>query len=223
MPENRSESPDGTSGDPTNAQANIEQIRARLSGWHLVALGILVGGLLVVTAQSPIAASVVTPNSDADQPGQFLMHATDNPIPSTGDVDQPLRIAAADIHYMNRISRERSHEIGYCGLIESGQLRPWLADTVRADETGLEYVTDNCPGTVRAVLHTHPNGNTLLSGPDVRELRAAPQDIMCVHAGQITTEHGARTDRLRCYQLHQSNSSTALHEVPVVVGKARAS
>lgn len=73
-----------------------------------IAATVLVG-TLAVFALVPTALPVVDPGG----PPSKLDSAT-------GDLDTPLRIAPADITYMNRIFHERTHEIGYCGVINDG-------------------------------------------------------------------------------------------------------
>lgn len=143
--------------------------------------------------------------------------ATDRTTPPMDEPDSPLRIAPDDITYMNRIFHERTHEIGYCGVIEEGKLKPWLADTIQSDQTSVDYVTDNCPDDARAILHTHLNGNTMLSKTDAHELTTGPYDVMCIQAGQITPRPGDRTKNLRCYQHVQTNEGDTIYELPVRV------
>lgn len=141
-------------------------------------------------------------------------------VPASGVTDTSLRIAEEDVSYLNRIFRERTHETAYCGFVDEGRLRPWLADTVRASDTSVEFRITNClngdeQGELTAVVHTHSNGITHLSQRDVRTLRNSSFEVMCVQGGQITAKVNHGTEKFRCYRL-TGPESTRVREIPVV-------
>lgn len=133
--------------------------------------------------------------------------------------DDPLTIAAEDAAYLSRIYAERSHEIGYCGFLESRQLSPHLADTVSATAESLEFSTENCPGSGQppATIHTHPSGDPDLSRPDKVNFITKDYRYMCIQVGKISAAPGTRASALACYEKHHLGGDTHYSRVPVVV------
>lgn len=133
--------------------------------------------------------------------------------------DDPLTIAADDAAYLSRIYDERSHEIGYCGFLESKQLTPYLADTISATASSLEFSTENCPGSGQppATIHTHPSGDPELSTPDEVYFITKDHRFMCIQTGKISTAPGTRADDLACYEKHHLGGDTHYSRVAVIV------
>jgi hypothetical protein len=120
---------------------------------------------------------------------------------STIVAGEPLFVSSDDARYLNRIFRERSHEIGYCVAIEGDELSFWLGDTVEAGEGSLKMKTSNCPPEMRdATAHTHPSGQVGLSARDEATLAAQEAGVMCIHAAALATEPGARLEQFVCYR-----------------------
>lgn len=128
-------------------------------------------------------------------------------------LDDPLAtisLSANDAAFMNRVFRESSHEVAYCGIIDTegdpSRMEVWLADTVSSSPGQIQFRTNNCPMANREVLlHTHPNGGLALSETDRATLESQPEAYMCVQAGRLTEESGAVLDNLACYYEGQSD------------------
>lgn len=136
--------------------------------------------------------------------------------------DDTLYLQADDASYLNRIFRETSHEVAYCGLITNdrpAQLEVWLANTVNASPTQVAFITENCPDTVREVLiHTHPNGVLRLSEHDKQALRTRSERFMCVQGGSLKTAPGSQVENLACYrEADPSRIGSELTRIPVVI------
>lgn len=111
-----------------------------------------------------------------------------------------LTVSKEDAGFMNRVYRERTHEVGYCGLVVDGELRPWLGDTINASRGSLVFSTANCPFEPDALIHTHPSGSLSLSDVDKETLRDSSLDYSCVHGGPIPSESGVEAVNLQCYE-----------------------
>lgn len=211
------------------------RVRQRGLSRRELLLGLAAGGATAITAQPLVERWASTAGFDG---GRKLGQAVGAHASDTGSVDGTgggigddgedgvgtgapgLRIALTDVAFMNRIYRERTHEIAYCGLVESGRLRPWLADTVSADESGAEFTVDNCPdrrGELLGTIHTHPSGDPSLSTTDRRTLETGAHELGCVQAGSITTDPGTVTEHLRCYRMGDEAEPGAVGTIPVVV------
>lgn len=184
--------------------------RGDSSDRNRVLLGLLLGIALTLVATGTVAGQAA--------------HVEDLLMGSSVDQLSPnetLYIEAGEAAYLNRIYRERSHEIAFCGLIDDEaqpRLEVWLADTVRASPETVEFLTSNCPPNTGALLHTHPNGMIGLSARDRQALADRPEEIACIQAGQLATEPSTRLSNLACYkQLNPSTEELTVARIPVVV------
>lgn len=122
-------------------------------------------------------------------------------------LDDPLAtiaLSADDAAFMNRVFMESSHEVAYCGILDTdanpSQMKVWLADTIRASPGKIQFRTSNCPtANLEVLLHTHPNGGLGLSETDRATLQDQPEEYMCVQAGEISEEPGTELSNLACY------------------------
>lgn len=177
--------------------------------------------ILIVLVQSSVLFSLMGITSSAGSDEAVVTSGSNRTVGSaSGVAGTPLRLAEDDIHYLNRIFRERTHEIAYCGFIAEGRLHPWLADTVRATNTTVEFTIANCRnsdehGELNATIHTHSTGVTHLSQRDVKTLRNSSFEVMCIQGGQITAEATERSEKFRCYRLTDPDSDQ-LQEIPVI-------
>lgn len=135
----------------------------------------------------------------------------------------PYYLRVEDAEYLNRIFKERSHEVAYCGLVtETDQLwlRPWLADTESASETTVTYTSANCPtGPNNVLMHTHPSGAARLSERDKQQLKVAQKEVMCIQVGQLSTEPKTYVNNLVCYELVKLNGKIQPANVPVMIDR----
>lgn len=131
-------------------------------------------------------------------------------------VDDSLVIADADVRYINRIFREQTNEVVYCGIVDDGRIRPWLATLVENSPESASFRTQNCPveeDQELANIHTHPDGASGLSTADERLIADPRYDYVCVQTAAIEeTPDGA--DHLVCYT---RSASGATRRVPVVI------
>lgn len=116
-----------------------------------------------------------------------------------------------EARYLNRLFRESTHEIAYCGQLTTGENLPvvtvWKADTVQSDAEQIKFKTGNCPdGSPEVLLHTHPSGTLTLSDRDKRTLTNHSAQFMCVQGGQTPTQSGRQLTNIACY--HQQSSDT---------------
>lgn len=159
-----------------------------------IAISLVVSGVVVATT-AHVADTVFAP-PPAEYVGQ----------------DDDLYLSSADAAYMNRIFEETSHEVAYCGLVTHGDGFPrveiWMADTVHAGPEQVEFITSNCPDTMREVLlHTHPNGVLRLSEEDRQTLRERPERFTCVQGGPLEADAGEIFGNLACYREARSTES----------------
>lgn len=129
--------------------------------------------------------------------------------------DDRLFLTADDRDYLNRIYREQSHEVVYCGLLRDQRLVPWLADMTKREPDHAAYRLDNCPlrrATAIANLHTHPAGDTRLSPTD-EALLDEQYRYVCVQGGRIGADEGGTTSALACY----TETDAGTRRVPVEV------
>jgi proteasome lid subunit RPN8/RPN11 len=197
---------------PPPIDSNIDGGESPSSGNRLLYTGILLGIVIAFLLPGVVAFTVG--------------HATDTVFaPPPADyvgANETLHLAAEDAAYLNRIFRETSHEVAYCGLItddERPRLTVWMANTVNASPEQVSFITDNCPDATHEVLiHTHPNGVLQLSEEDKQVLERQPERFMCVQGGQITTEPGAQVENLACYQQMSSTETPSnLIRIPIVI------
>lgn len=156
--------------------------------------------------------------------------APDTPAKGSQAVDptgepETLYLARDDAAYLNRVFRETSHEVGYCGIITTEAGRPWLsvwmADTVSSGPGQMQYQTDNCPEATREVLvHTHPNGGPGLSETDRATLYSRHEEYMCVQAGTLRTQPGTHLDDLVCVkQVPTGDPAAPVRRIPVRIAE----
>lgn len=138
---------------------------------------------------------------------------------------QALQFPAEDEAYLNRIFRERTHEVASCGYLlelEGGWLEPWLADTINASPPSIRFSIENCRGEherLGATVHTNPSGTPGLSERDRSTLAIQRQRLMCIQSGEISATVGETTTRLSCCRDSHLNGKTQVSEVPVVVDR----
>lgn len=177
---------------------------------------ILFGGPL--SAPIPAGDVLGEGNTDPRQP--------DRPGNFSGEV---VYLEPDDADYMSRIFKQRTNEIAFCGAISSGesgpQLSVWLADTVQASATNVQFSTANCPAEMDdVILHTHPSGNLGLSRTDKQMIQQRSERIACIQAGQINGETGQPIAHLACYrQTTPQGDSINLVPVSPVLGGSTAS
>lgn len=134
-----------------------------------------------------------------------------------------LALPAEEARYMNRLFRESTHEVAYCGQLSTDETMPvlavWKADTVRSDAERIEFKTENCPmNSPEVLLHTHPNGALGLSELDKRTLTNVSAKYMCVQGGQLQIQSGRELTNLACYyQRHSDSDKLALSRIPVIL------
>lgn len=168
-------------------------------------VALMVTGVLAVTAPQQERVNL-DPNED--QPADPL--AT-------------ISLSAEDAAFMNRVFRESSHEVAYCGIVDAdgdeSRMEIWLADTVSSSPGEIEFRTTNCPSANQEMLlHTHPNGGLDLSETDRDTLESQPEEYMCVQAGQLSEEPGTVLENLACYYEGQSDGPGSQPvRVPVVI------
>lgn len=131
--------------------------------------------------------------------GQQVLSFADN-----GD-EGSLNISSGDAEFMNRVYRERTHEVGYCGLVIGGELLPWIGDTINASKGHVTFRTDTCPFQPDALIHTHPSGSLELSETDKETFHNSSNlEYSCIHGGPISTDPGSSAVNLRCYEKPES-------------------
>lgn len=141
------------------------------------------------------------------------------------DPNDTLYLASDDAEYLNRIYRESSHEVAYCGFVTGNMDMPrlavWIADTVRAGPDQVEFLTNNCPAEFQEVmLHTHPSGSLSLSEQDKLTLDERAAKLMCVQGGVLTTAPGAEVENLACYrQLKPNEDGIEVTRIRVVISE----
>lgn len=130
----------------------------------------------------------------------------------TFDVGSPEAIVlpVEEARYLNRLFRESSHEIAYCGELTPDETLPelevWKADTIQSDAETIQFKTENCPdGAPEVLLHTHPNGVMGLSEQDKRTLANHSAEIMCVQGGTVEVQAGQELRNIVCYRKGLSN------------------
>lgn len=184
-------------------------------------LGLIAGGAGALSIPPILAGGSRTPTISRNA-GDQAAKPPAGPSGSGGSGSH-LVIARNDVTFMNRIFRERTHEVAYCGLTDDDQLQPWLADTVSADESAATFTVDNCPSGadhLRGTIHTHPDGQPVLSSMDVATLQRSNREFMCVQSGPVTTSVGASPDRLRCYRLAEGSPEPRVRSIRLVVAPA---
>ncbi|MFB6255336.1 MAG: hypothetical protein ABEH58_01185 [Haloplanus sp.] len=190
-------------------------------GWRPLVAVLALGSLLLILPLTGFAPAATTESGPDRVTGS---NRTADPVPPVAG--EGLRLAPEDIDYLNRIFRERTHEVAYCGYVDGERLRPWLADTIRANDTSIAYTTANCPtddapGQLLATVHTHPNGRTDLSRKDRRLLRNTSFELMCVQGGWITATPGTDARNFSCYRSTADGAEHRLREVPVSTAPTR--
>lgn len=206
------------SDNSTCSRFSDEVIWARCQAVFSVLLLIVI--IIILVQSSGLLSTVgITPSSES---GETVATAGSNRTAGSaaGVAGAPLRISEDDVNYLNRIFRERTHEIAYCGFMDEGELHPWLADTVRASNTSVDFTIANCrdgeeQGELNATIHTHSNGVAQLSQRDVATLRNSSFEVMCIQSGQITAEETDRTEKFRCYRLTGPDTGQ-IQELPVI-------
>lgn len=186
--------------------------RGSSSGRGRLYLGIALGILLsaVVTVVPGIVVADVA-------------HVEDLVAPSaTNQIHrgETLYLESKEAGYLNRIFKERSHEIAFCGLIDEDnkpRIEVWLADTLNAGPDSVEFLTNNCPPRTEALLHTHPNGVLQLSEADKQTLQQQPEEVMCVQGGQLNTDPGTELENIACYRQLQPDQPQLMMERLTVV------
>lgn len=103
-----------------------------------------------------------------------------------------LTFAESDVDYLNRVYEDRTHEVGYCGLIEGNKVTQLtMADTLKADEANIVFSVENCPYNryveeeQRLLLHTHPGGSDWLSDTDKKAFLNGTYDVSCIQHGDM--------------------------------------
>lgn len=148
------------------------------------------------------------------------MSGSSGDIGATGSYEsgaEPLYLSSADAAYMSRIFEERSHEIGYCALVDGRHLEPHLADTVSASADSLRFTTTNCPSSPPGTIHTHPNGNLALSLQDRSNALARGQEFTCIQAGRINADPLQQVETLACYEPVSTGEGYNWTRIPVVI------
>jgi hypothetical protein len=125
--------------------------------------------------------------------------------PQVVDTGGGLEITVEDVQYMNRIYRERTAEVGYCGLIVDGnRIQPWLADVANDSRFHVEFTTEDCPtapGDLEATIHTHPpSAAGDLSARDRQTLLERRWAYMCIQHGPIEAKVRTQPTELTCYE-----------------------
>jgi len=129
-----------------------------------------------------------------------------------------IQLSTVDVRYLNRIFREQSTEVAYCGVVDGQRLQPRLANLTYSDQSHARFTPRECHEQSEAeiaMIHTHPNGHPELSPGDREAFRDSEFVYTCVQHGRITTEKGAETSTLRCYERAGANGD--LRRVPVRV------
>lgn len=148
---------------------------------------------------------------------------SDRPATTALSAESGLYLDAEDATYLNRVYRETTNEVAYCGGITTQDGTPtleiWMADTIRAGPGHIEFETTNCPERYQDVLvHTHPDGTIALSPQDKETLQARTETIMCVQAGPVTTTPGETTQNLACYRQQTPTTGTLeLIRIPITI------
>lgn len=196
---------------PTASSTATSRVRG---GLGKVLFGVLIGMALVLLA-AQFSGGI---------PFLFTGDDRDGRTTSRMDTSQALRFPVEDKAYLNRIFRERTHEVAYCGYLldlEGTWLEPWLADTINASPHSIRFSIENYRGgnaRLGATIHTHPSGNPGLSERDRSTLAVQRQRLMCIQSGEISASLGETTIRLSCYRDSHLNGKTQVSEVPVIVG-----
>lgn len=184
------------------------------SGKRRLLLGFLIGGIVMFIVLTPGIVQTTTSVIGLNQPDAETKQGANRS--STA-----YYLRAQDAAYLNRIFSERSHEIAYCGIITQAEhrwIRPWLADTVTATDSEVEFSTSNCPTRPNNVLmHTHPSGTHGLSETDRSQLMLSSVDAMCIQTGEVTTTPTDVASELTCFQDDRLNGETQISETPVVI------
>lgn len=189
-----------------------EPLRHRGRSWRLA------GGLAVLVAVALLLPGVLTAPLAVAGGTVFAPE----PASYVGSEDV-LYLDPSEAAYLDRVFRETTHEVAYCGYVSRDQGTPRLevvlADTLEAGPDQIRFITDNCPDVAREVLlHTHPSGSLQLSAEDERTLFARPERFMCVQGGELPTEPGRRVTNLACYrQAGPDEAGPRVSPIPVVV------
>lgn len=204
-----------------HARERLPAVGPRPRRWRPLVTVLAVGSLLLAFPSTGFVPAATTESGPDHVTGP---NRTADPAPAVAE--EQLRLAPEDVDYLNRIFRERTHEVAYCGYVDGKRLRPWLADTVRANDTSIAYTTANCPtddapGQLLATVHTHPNGRTNLSRKDRRLLRNTSFELMCVQGGSITATPGTDARNFRCYRSTADSADHRMQEVPVLTAPKR--
>lgn len=163
----------------------------------LLLVGFMVGAGLVTVTPEPSTSTVPDGVAAPSPDGSSLLLASD------------------DARYLDRIYREQTTEVVYCGLLHDRRLEPWLARLVATSPHGATFSAEDCPPSPDGVvnIHTHPGGATALSPADEVLLRERGYSHVCVQSGPTAGEPGTEADALTCYILRDGSPV----EVPVVL------
>jgi hypothetical protein len=142
--------------------------------------------------------------------------------PQVVDTGGSLEINAEDVQYMNRIYRERTAEIAYCGLVVDGnRIQPWLADVVNDSRFHVEVTTEDCPtepGNLEATIHTHPPAASgELSARDRQTFFERRWTYMCVQHGPIEDDIGMQPTELTCHEKVTAGAKPEIRRIAVQV------
>lgn len=170
--------------------------------------------LLVAVALSVVAVWMMNPALvfELQARGQQALSFADS-----GTVDE-LEISKSDAEFMNRLYRERTHEVGYCGMVTDRKIDIWTGDTINASGSHIVFSTSNCPFRPDALIHSHPSGSIELSEQDKETFLDSDLGYSCIHGGPISTESSSSAVNLRCYKKPESGDmDDRFPEIPVEI------
>ena len=121
------------------------------------------------------------------------------------EVGEELVFTESDVDRLNTLWIERSHEVGFCGIVRSdGDTELWMADTIEASESHIRFTWSNCPFTSltpessRLMLHTHPGGTPELSPTDKEVFLDSNFAYSCIQYNKVSSV-GDTVNGLNCF------------------------